>query len=156
MWLNSNPFGPDMADGSFIDGPKLQWDRTGDPRWVWRTIRHCVHYREPLPDWVLDYLARCAEAIENIKGDYGRALHHALEFSGKSGRKRENEIDMQTERFAMAFAKAIWKGSGAEKARADAAAPELADSDDKELKKRLRDFFGLKELPGPHEQWRGS
>jgi hypothetical protein len=137
-----------------LDGPRLEWERTQDPRWVWRAIRHCVHYREPLPDWVMSYLNRCAAAIENIEGDYGRALHRALEFPAKSGRKRANAIDMATERFAMAFAKAILDGAEAGKARTDAASAELYAMDDKDLKKRLRDFFGLEELPDRREQWR--
>jgi len=144
------------GDGFEVDGPRIEWERTGDPRWVWRAVRHCIHHREPLPDWALNYLGRCAEAIENIKGDYGRGLHRALEFSPKSGRKRKNEIDLTTEQFAIAFTKAILKGDSADKARAEASGQVDGPKgkDDKDLTKRLREFFDLRALPKRSEQWR--
>jgi hypothetical protein len=102
---------------------------------------------------VRGYLVRCAKAIENIEGDFGRGLHSALGFPSKSGRKRRNEIDMATERFAMKFAKAVLSGTPIVEARNDASASVDGPKgkDEKELNRRLREFFGLKILPSKHQ-----
>jgi hypothetical protein len=50
-----------------IDDPRLMWERTRDPSWIWRVIGHCIRCGAPFPDWVLNYMGRSAEAIEKIK-----------------------------------------------------------------------------------------
>jgi len=140
-----------------VDGAREQWKRTNDPRWVWRAIHDRIHRQEALPDWVLDYLDKCAVSIENMKGgDHARKLHRILKFSSTSGRKRDSAIDLRDEQFAMAFAKEILRGASPVAARGNASAKVdgRQGKDDKELRQRLKKFFELKKLPAAKEQWK--
>lgn len=141
--------------GIQIDGACDQWKKTGDPRWVWRAIRDRIHRHEAFPDWVLEYLDRCAGGIERAKGDLGRELLPALGFLAKPGRKRGPSTDLLSEHFAMAFAAEIFRGSSVGKARSNAAAKTCgAWKDDKERKRRLKEFFELAAWPKTQLEWK--
>jgi hypothetical protein len=129
-----------------IDGARDLWKKTDDPRWVWIAIQDRAHHRKPFPDWILEYLDKCARGVLRAKGDRGRELLPALGFSAKSGRKRNSNADLLSEQFAMAFAAEIFRGSSAGKARKKAAERYGHWKDDKDRKRRLKEFFELKAL----------
>jgi hypothetical protein len=138
-----------------LDGARDLWNKTGDPRWVWRAIRDRIHHHEPFPDWVIDYLGKCADGIESATGDIARGLHGILGFSSKSGRKRDVGIDLLNERFAMSFAAGISRGESIFKARRAAAKTwDLLGRDDKDRRRMLREFFELKTLPRTAVEWK--
>jgi hypothetical protein len=133
-----------------FDGARDQWEKTGDPRWVWRAIRDRRHRREPLPNWIWDYLGKCAEGIETAKGDVGRKLHRILGFKpGRGLRLRDVALDLRDEQFAMAFAGEVLRGVSPGKARSNASVEVdgAGGKDDKDLRQRLTTFFKLNKLP---------
>jgi hypothetical protein len=149
-----------------FDGARDLWEKTADPRWVWRAIRDRIHHHEPLPDWVLDYLDKCAIGIENARGDFGRGLHRILGFGGSSkgpkrnaarkGPKRDPALDLRDERFVMAFVREIWRGvsPGTALGTASAEVDGPGGKDEKELRNRLKVFFDLKPLPRQAWKWK--
>jgi hypothetical protein len=145
-----------------FDGARDLYKKTSDPRWAWRAIQDRIHRHEPFPDWILEYLDGCARGILRAKGDLGRELVPALGFSGKSGPKRDDADLLMVEQFAMAFAAEIFQGTSAGKARKKAADRCGAWKDDKDRKRRLKDFFGglpttdeLKTIwPNTNLEWR--
>jgi hypothetical protein len=139
---------------SFYEQYEAEWHRTDDPRWIWRVIKTCIHNREPLPDWCLDYLDRVATAIEKIKGDTGRELPFALGFSQKRGPRLTAERAMEREQFFVEFMRQVLSGVPAQKARNAAAATIKGyPTDPAELSKQVREFFGRKVLPSKRIQW---
>jgi hypothetical protein len=127
-------------------------EKTGDPRWVWRVIATCADENIALPPWARAYLIEVAKGIETAKGDIGRELRNILKFpQKKSGRRRRVELDMKDEQLAVAFMREILAGVSPGKARQQVI--EVSGGDDKDLKARLKSFFGLKSLPTRDQQW---
>jgi hypothetical protein len=137
-----------------IDGARDLWEKTADPRWVWLGIQDRAHHREPFPDWILEYLDKCARGVLLAKGDRGRALVRALGFSSKSGRKRTSSTGLLSEQFAMAFAAEIFQGVSSGKARYRAAERYGLWRDDRDCKRRLKEFFELPAWPKTQAEWK--
>ena len=133
---------------------QVQWEKTGDPRYVWRTIATCAVEDVSMPMFARKYLISVAKGIEDIKGDIGRGLRDILQFSKKPGRRRTVELDLNDEKFVVDFMRQILNGVSAGKARENAASASGMGADDKELTRRLKSFFGLKTLPAKIEQRR--
>jgi hypothetical protein len=119
------------------------WKKEGDSRWVWRVMRTCIHRKEPIPNWCLDYICNVAEGIEHATGDRGRALLGVLGLPKGKGRPRGAEL--RIERFAAEFMKLVMKGMSPGRARAEAASLHGIGTDSEV--QYLRNFFRLKSLP---------
>jgi hypothetical protein len=65
---------------------KSEFERTGNPLFVWDMILECRMDGKPFPDWVLDYLEDVAEELVNLRPPKGKLAHQvrdALGFKGK-------------------------------------------------------------------------
>jgi len=51
------------ARGRRTDTLKTRWEADGNPYWVWVQIGICCRWSQDFPDWVLSYLAQCAERM---------------------------------------------------------------------------------------------
>ena len=66
-------------------------NETGNPYYAWEGIRACTEERpfRRLPDWLVTYLAECAERMLSSKakaaGDLGRVLPWVLGFPTRRG-----------------------------------------------------------------------
>jgi hypothetical protein len=124
---------------------EAHWKKTDDARWVWRVMRHCVHQKEPIPKWCLDYICNVADGIDGTKNDNRKALPGILGFPKGRGRKRSTIDELRIERFAADFMKLVLKGTSPGRARNQAAGLHGIGTDSEV--QYLRDFFSLKTLP---------
>ena len=60
-----------------VEFPNLllrRFQASGSPFYVWLTIRLCIRHKKPLPDWVMAYLAQCADRFMSVHYAERRAL----------------------------------------------------------------------------------
>jgi hypothetical protein len=52
-----------------VEFPNLFLQRfraSGSPFYAWLTIDRCIRHKKPLPDWVMTYLAQCADRVMSV------------------------------------------------------------------------------------------
>lgn len=67
-----------MAEETFwtddrLDGLRIEWEVSGrNPIYAWQAIAVFTGLREPLPDWLCDYLRECAAAVHALDFKWAR------------------------------------------------------------------------------------
>lgn len=141
-----------MEQDEFSRSRRL-WEKTGDPRHVWRVITTCLRGEASMPSWAENYLIDVATGIGAVGDDIGRELHAILKFPQKKGGPLRQIDSMTDEQFGIEFIRQILKGNTSRKARRAAAEAAGLSKEGKELPQRLKDFFGIKKLPDGNEHW---
>ena len=155
-------------DSDFMtEGALASWADTGNPHYVWFAIKICTEHKKPLPEWILAYLADCAD---RMLSDEARAGGHDLRkmlpwiFGFPSKRGPGNLLDPDREEpkgalnFALRFATHIELGksptAAMREACNDAFKGENVDADEKTLRRWLLKQFDLKKWPASAELWK--
>ena len=133
---------------------------------TWQAIRTCVRHKQPFPDWVTDYLGRCADRMcaDQMKserpGDARETFQWIFEFPknkpGPGGLFDQNRLllkEVQKVMFGLNFALRLHQGEDPVKARGNAGNDFLPDTDDRTLQRYLRKQFRLKKLPRTFDEW---
>jgi hypothetical protein len=139
------------------------FETTGNPAFAWHELGQRIAAKEPIPQWILDYLLSCAQRMfdpgTNNTEDTRKALPAIFGFPAAMGRggplSAINDLGKR-EPFAMAFASAILNGEAPSAAR-DTAFNQLdydGDPDDKTLRVWLKAFFEVKQFPTSNQGWR--
>jgi hypothetical protein len=135
---------------------------SGNPVYAWNAICFCSRADEPLPHWVLAYLAECAERmmLNDHTSDLRAVLPKVLGFpkKKKSGPgKLLRPFDPDEVEFTHKFLTYIARGNDPKTARSNACddmSPEFSDRhDDRALEKILLDGLGLQKPPAA-ELWK--
>jgi hypothetical protein len=141
------------------------WEKTKNPYYAWSAINICTKHNKPLPTWVVDYLAECAERMLSEKArqsnDLRKLLPSVLGFPAKRGPGRPLDPDRDQDDksiFAIRFAIEIEKGKKPSIARREATKylPEsrVDKIDDKTLQRWLREIFDLANTPRSITEWK--
>jgi len=154
------------SDPDFLlDGYIGCWEETKNPYYAWSAINICTKHNKPLPTWVVDYLAECAERMLSEKArqsnDLRKLLPSVLGFPAKRGPGRPLDPDRDQDDksiFAIRFAIEIEKGKKPSIARREATKylPEsrVDKIDDKTLQRWLREIFDLANTPRSITEWK--
>jgi hypothetical protein len=142
---------------------------SGNPVHVWKAIYFCDKAEEPLPEWVIAYLAQCSKRMifdERDTKDLRKVLPKVLGFPGrargtkKSGPGKLLKPGPPEDKFSFTtkFVNHVMQGDDPETARDNACndmSPEFADKyDDKALVQILINTMGLVETPLTPNQWK--
>ena len=144
------------------------------PVFTWQMIGTCVKYKKQFPDWVINYLAQCAERMcdgrmqsERAKraDDVGKMFQWIFDFPKKKPGPGElldagGELLKETCKAAFAFHFALKLHQGEDPIQARRNAGDewfgiIGDEtvDDRTLQRYLREQFQLKKLPRTAEEW---
>jgi hypothetical protein len=149
-----------------IEGARAEFADTTNPYYAWLAVEVCVKHKKEIPDWLRDYLLRCAERMQS-DASKRRGLREVLPwvfgFSKKAG--PGNLLDPQRDGvdrmlLAIKFAIKIELGEKPSAALASACNETFdqmrADKiKDKTLRSWLRaEFGGLKKFPRTNAEWR--
>jgi hypothetical protein len=138
------------------------FETTCNPAFAWHELGQRIAAKEPIPQWILDYLLSCAQRMSDPginRDDTRKVLRFIFGFPAAMGRggplSAINDF-VKHEPFAMAFASAILKGEVPSAARNSAFNQSRydGDPDDKTLRGWLRAFLEVKESPGSNKGWR--
>jgi hypothetical protein len=142
----------------------VAWQYGGNPLFVWWAIDICAKYKHELPQWVLDYLAGCAERMVSREARKSAELRdilpRVLGFPARPGRghhplRPDNNAEYETA--AYVFAEAIDEGvkpSTALQKAANALPRGLLEIDEKTLRRRIMKQFGVTSAPRTNADWK--
>jgi hypothetical protein len=151
--------------GFMLECLRSRWEADANPVYVWEALQVCTKHGRNLPDWIVTYLAQCADRLlsDNARRapDLRQILPSILGFPKKRGPGRPLDPDAGTLvrlDFALKFALEIELGREPRDAFATAChvLPEDADADDKTLWRWLKQEFGLNYAPGTNAEWRAA
>jgi hypothetical protein len=148
-----------------LDAMYVGWEDNKNPYYAWSAIEICTKHKKPLPTWVVDYLAGCAERMLSDKAtkskDLRKILPSILGFPAKRGPGRPLDPDHVPNdklMFALLFTIEIHKGRKPSIARKDAMKHlprNRADRiDDKTLQRWLKEVFDLTSSPRTVTKWK--
>jgi hypothetical protein len=145
-----------------IERLREQWEKSGDPLIAWDAIATCTEQKRPLPAWVMDYLADCAQRMTATESsDFRKALPGVMGFAGRQGPRARWDDRDAAERFVFSGLFFYWivfgdsLGQALDEAR-PALHPEDAKADDLTLLRWLAKDFGLATVPRTLESWRNA
>jgi hypothetical protein len=144
------------------------------PYFAWEAIRSCIRKKKPFPDWVTDYLGRCAERMcaermrperAKLAGDVRKTFQWIFDFPkkrpGPGGLFNEDQELLKEAMkgvFALGFAIRLYQGEDPVQARRNAGDEcfgVVGDVvDDRTLQRYLREQFELKNLPLTADEWK--
>jgi hypothetical protein len=158
----NGPKEPDVLE--YLEGISETWERDRNPLHIWLGVKVCIDFKTPFPEWVLDYLGECGDrVVEAMAGsgatkDIRKALPSIFQFSrgrGPGGYGARARKDVENERFAVAYAAAIFSGKDPVPARAEASEKQLKKfSEDGTLRRRLQKYFRVPNSPDDNASWR--
>jgi len=131
--------------------------KTNNPTYAWRAIAICTTYKKEFPEWVVAYLAECAERMDSQRAkksnDLRKNLPWILAFPKKHGPGNLlNPEHGHDPLFVLKFVARVLQGEPPIDAMRDACNDvfdeQTAAVDDKTLRRWLLKMFDLKE-PGP-------
>jgi len=139
------------------------------PVFTWQMIGTCIKHKKQFPDWVIDYLAQCAERMcdgrmqsERAKraDDVGKTFQWIFDFPKKKpgpGGLFDPDDELLKEgaksAFALDFMMRVYQGEDSVQARGNAGNEFFPDKEDKTLQRYLREQFQLKKLPRTIDEW---
>ncbi len=136
-----------------LAGMRAAAEKDSNPAYAWEVIDRCIRRKTVFPDWLIRYLARCAEWMLSDKAKDAREVRDVLPwvlgFADVRGNALDTHRDQHKYAFALAFAIRIDKGEKRPAARLNAyneVCPQ-ADVDDRTLQRWLHEVFGLKKKP---------
>lgn len=157
---------------AYVESIGEEWARNLNPVDIWYAIKVCVDRDAPFPAWIREYLGECGDRAlksrfdRHAAGDSREALLRIFLFSRPRGKPSYFALardKYENERFAMAFAAAIFEGKTPGAAQR-AATSELSlgsdadrddgGRDDRTLQRLVKRYFGLARLPGGNAKWR--
>jgi hypothetical protein len=145
-----------------LKSARAYFERSGNPYYTWYAIDLCATHKEPLPNWLMQYLTQCSRRMLSGKAretdDLREVLPWVLGFPKKRGPGKPLDPDPALEKtlFAVAFMDGILQGKDPVTARRNACGVldgRAADMDDKTLQRWLLEAFNLKRAPANEEQW---
>jgi hypothetical protein len=81
---------------------------TRSPWFAWAAIRRCIKHKTEFPDWVIDYLAGCADRIQSPRvrraSDTGKELPWIFGIKGRLDQDNELTREWAERAFALKFA----------------------------------------------------
>jgi hypothetical protein len=140
------------------------WQETHNPAYVWWAIELCTSSDKiEFPNWVREYLAKCAQRMSSpdaaAASDLRKVLPRIMGFPAKRG--RGHLLDLGAEDYAtsaMKFAIEIERGARptqALRSAFEALDAEIADRmDDKTLQSHIKNFFGIPKAPRTNIEWK--
>jgi hypothetical protein len=147
-------------------GLRDQWEKTGNPLFVWVEIAYCLDGKDPLPEWVNEYLRQSGRRMLSKKAsdapDLRSLLPWIFDFRGRRGPGqpfRALKEMRELERYPMEFAAQILSDAqpAPAQARSNAAitlSKHNKHPDDRTLQRHLTKFFKVKAAPQDNEGWR--
>ena len=157
-----------------IQGAFLWFRDTGNPYYAWCALQFCIEHQKAFPEWLLTYLAGCAERMMSDEAsNEGRDLRKALpgifgfpnvfeptqRKHGPGNLLDPYSIEPDTTSFALQFATRLEKGetpSAAMRNACDVLKGKDADADEKTLRRWLLKEFDLKEWPSNADAWKAT
>jgi hypothetical protein len=141
------------------------FEDSGNPAHAWLAIYFCTKFSEPLPGWVIAYLARCSKRMiidKRDASDLRAVLPQVLGFPKKKpgpGKLLQPGPDEDKISFTREFVNYILQGDDPKTARKEACnhtfSRKVADKvDDKTLVHWLVDTMGLVKTPQNAKQWK--
>jgi hypothetical protein len=139
------------------------------PFFTWMMIGTCIEHKKQFPDWVINYLAQCAERMCNGRmqserakrtDDVGKMFLWIFGFPKKKPGPGglldpDDELlkEAQKGAFALNFIIRLWQGEDPVQARGNAGNEFFPAKDDKTLQRYLREQLRLKKLPRTIDEW---
>jgi len=138
----------------------------GGPYFTWWTIQICIRHKIEFPDWVIDYLGKCADRIRSDKAERAASIDvrkTLLWIFGFPKKKKAGPtrlfgpvgpgVQALKDHFAVDFAVRVHNGEGPVEARGNAGEAYLPGADDRTLQRYLLEVFKLKKMPSTFDEW---